>query len=54
MDYVLSEQERLQSRVRRYQSPDEYPFFPDVVETPILQPLPVSYTHLTLPTSDLV
>ncbi|EZF09752.1 chorismate mutase [Trichophyton rubrum D6] len=39
MDYVLSEQERLQSRVRRYQSPDEYPFFPDVVETPILQPL---------------
>lgn len=39
MDYLLREQERLQSRVRRYQSPDEYPFFPDVLEEPILQPL---------------
>ncbi|KAL1972925.1 hypothetical protein VTN31DRAFT_6467 [Thermomyces dupontii] len=39
MDYLLREQERLQSRVRRYQSPDEHPFFPDVLETPILQPL---------------
>jgi chorismate mutase len=38
-DYLLSEQERLHSRVRRYQAPDEYPFFPDVVERPILQPL---------------
>ena len=38
-DYLLSEQERLQSRVRRYQSPDEYPFFPEVLEEPILQPL---------------
>ena len=36
---MLSEQERLQSLVRRYQSPDEYPFFPDALETPILQPL---------------
>lgn len=39
MDYLLREQERLQSRVRRFQSPDEYPFFPDALETPILQPL---------------
>lgn len=39
MDYVLREQERLQSRVRRYQSPDEHPFFPDALEEPILQPL---------------
>ncbi|KAE8154928.1 chorismate mutase, partial [Aspergillus avenaceus] len=39
MDYMLREQERLQSRFRRYQSPDEYPFFPDVLESPILQPL---------------
>ncbi|KAJ5678108.1 Chorismate mutase [Penicillium maclennaniae] len=38
-DYLLREQERLQSRVRRYESPDEYPFFPDVLEKPILQPL---------------
>ncbi|PGH16512.1 chorismate mutase [Polytolypa hystricis UAMH7299] len=39
MEYLLHGQERLQSRVRRYQSPDEYPFFPDALETPILQPL---------------
>lgn len=39
MDYLLREQERLQSRVRRYQSPEEFPFFPDVLEEPILQPL---------------
>lgn len=39
MDWSLREQERLQSRVRRYEAPDEYPFFPDALETPILQPL---------------
>ncbi|KAL4740949.1 chorismate mutase [Aspergillus similis] len=39
MDYLLRETERLQSRVRRYQSPDEYPFFPSALEKPILQPL---------------
>ncbi|KAF2273498.1 chorismate mutase [Westerdykella ornata] len=39
MDWMLREQERLQSLVRRYQSPDEYPFFPDVLQTPILKPL---------------
>ena len=27
------------SLLRRYQSPDEYPFFPDALEEPILQPL---------------
>ncbi|KAI9043435.1 chorismate mutase ARO7 [Aspergillus affinis] len=39
LDYLLREQERIQSRVRRYQSPDEYPFFPEALETPILAPL---------------
>ncbi|KAJ5620218.1 Chorismate mutase [Penicillium lagena] len=39
MDYLLREQERLQSRVRRYESPDEYPFFSDALEPPILAPL---------------
>lgn len=29
----------MQSRVRRYESPDEYPFFPHVLEKPILAPL---------------
>lgn len=36
---MLREQERLQSLVRRYESPDEYAFFPDAVQKPILQPL---------------
>ena len=38
-DWMLREQERLQSLVRRYQSPDEYPFFPRALQTPILKPL---------------
>lgn len=46
-DWLLAEQERLQSRVRRYQSPDEYPFFPEVLEEPILQPL--SYPKILHP-----
>jgi len=36
---MLSEQERLHSLVRRYESPDEYPFFPQHLEQPILQKL---------------
>ncbi len=36
---MLREQERLQSLVRRYESPDEYAFFPDAIQKPILQPL---------------
>ncbi|KKY27471.1 putative chorismate mutase [Phaeomoniella chlamydospora] len=38
-DWCLQEQEKLQSLVRRYQSPDEYPFFPDALKTPILRPI---------------
>jgi chorismate mutase len=38
-DWTLREQEKLHSLIRRYQSPDEYPFFPDALQTPILQPL---------------
>jgi chorismate mutase len=38
-DWMLYEQERLQSLVRRYQSPDEYPFFPDALQEPILKPI---------------
>lgn len=36
---MLREQERFQSLVRRYQSPDEYPFFPEDLQDPILQPI---------------
>jgi len=38
-DWILSEQEKLHSLVRRYESPDEYPFFPQVLEKPILKAL---------------
>ena len=38
-DWMLREQERLQSLVRRYESPDEYPFFPEALQKPLLQPL---------------
>lgn len=36
MDWVLREQEKLQSQIRRFQSPDEYPFFPDAMQELIL------------------
>jgi chorismate mutase len=36
---MLSEQEHLHSLVRRYQAPDEYPFFPESLAKPILKPL---------------
>lgn len=39
MDWYLQEQERLQSLIRRWESPDEYPFFPDAVRPPILPSL---------------
>ncbi|EFX03086.1 chorismate mutase [Grosmannia clavigera kw1407] len=40
MDWYLRQQERLQSRIRRFESPDENAFFPDaVVGRPILRPL---------------
>jgi chorismate mutase len=38
-DYILSETERVHSLVRRYDAPDEYPFFPQVLQRPVLQPL---------------
>lgn len=38
-DWMLREQERLQSLVRRYESPDEYAFFPEALQKPILEPL---------------
>ena len=38
-DWYFSEQEKLQSLIRRYESPDEYPFFPTAIQKPILKPL---------------
>jgi chorismate mutase len=39
MDWYFQEQEKLQSLIRRYESPDEVPFFPSAVQKPILQGL---------------
>jgi chorismate mutase len=39
MDWYLAEQEKLQSLIRRYESPDEVPFFPQSVQKPILESL---------------
>ena len=47
MDWMLRETERTHSLVRRYESPDEHPFFPDVLEKPLLQPL--SYPNILHP-----
>ncbi|KAK5130651.1 hypothetical protein LTR08_001861 [Meristemomyces frigidus] len=38
-DWVLRSQEELQSKIRRFQSPDEHPFFPDAMQPPILPAL---------------
>jgi chorismate mutase len=47
LDWILKETERTHSLVRRYQAPDEYPFFPDSLEQPILAPL--SYPNVLHP-----
>lgn len=39
LDWTLRKQEEFQSLIRRFESPDEYPFFPDALQKPILQPL---------------
>ncbi|KAI5868393.1 chorismate mutase [Durotheca rogersii] len=39
MDWYLQEQEKLQSLIRRYEAPDEYPFFPEALQKPLLKPL---------------
>ncbi|KAI5804141.1 chorismate mutase [Peziza echinospora] len=49
LGYILHETERLHARVRRYQAPDEYPFFPDNLPEPLLPPL--SYPQLLHPNS---
>jgi len=39
LDWTLREREKLDSLIRRFESPDEYPFFPEALQKPILQPL---------------
>ncbi|BFG26620.1 hypothetical protein CerSpe_128940 [Prunus speciosa] len=38
-EYILQETEKLHGQVGRYSSPDEHPFFPDVLPEPVLPPL---------------
>ncbi|KAE9970641.1 hypothetical protein BLS_004809 [Venturia inaequalis] len=45
LDYILRETERIHSYVRRYDSPDEYPFFPSATQKPILKPLKYPKLH---------
>lgn len=47
--FMLRGTEQLHARIRRYQAPDEYPFFPDDLPEPILPPL--SYPQLLHPNS---
>lgn len=39
LDWILLESERTQSKIRRYEAPDEVPFFPEELEDPILPPI---------------
>lgn len=39
LDWMLLETEKRDALVRRYQAPDEYPFFPQELPEPFLQPL---------------
>ncbi|KAH7315341.1 hypothetical protein KP509_21G045300 [Ceratopteris richardii] len=39
IEYILKETESLHAKVRRYQSPDEHPFYEDLLPIPLLPPL---------------
>jgi chorismate mutase len=39
LEYMLLETEKLHAKVRRYTSPEEHPFFPTMLPSPILPPL---------------
>lgn len=36
LDWIFQQHEKIESKVRRYQSPDQYPFYPHVVEESFL------------------
>lgn len=39
LDWLFQQQENLESKVRRYQSPDQYPFYPHVIQESFLPPI---------------
>ncbi|MCJ1311843.1 chorismate mutase aro7 [Agyrium rufum] len=47
LDWMLQETEIVHSMVRRYEAPDEYPFFPNALRKPIL--LPLKYPEILHP-----
>ncbi|ODQ67491.1 chorismate mutase [Nadsonia fulvescens var. elongata DSM 6958] len=47
LDWFITEQEKIQAKIRRYEAPDEVPFFPDELLKPILPP--VNYPNILAP-----
>ncbi|KAH6791184.1 chorismate mutase 1 [Perilla frutescens var. frutescens] len=52
IEYMIKETEKLHATVGRYKSPDEHPFFPDVVPEPLLPPL--QYPRVLHPAADSI
>ncbi|CAA0832193.1 Chorismate mutase 1- chloroplastic [Striga hermonthica] len=52
VEYMIKETEKLHSKVGRYKSPDEHPFFSDDVHEPMLPPL--QYPRVLHPSSDSI
>ncbi|OMP00977.1 Chorismate mutase, AroQ class, eukaryotic type [Corchorus olitorius] len=52
VEYMVRETEKLHSKVGRYKSPDEHPFFPDDLPDPMLPPL--QYPQVLHPIADSI
>ncbi|XP_040961681.1 chorismate mutase 1, chloroplastic isoform X2 [Gossypium hirsutum] len=52
VEYILRGTEKLHSKVGRYKSPDEHPFFPDELPDPLLPPL--QYPQVLHPIADSI
>ncbi|XP_022133510.1 chorismate mutase 1, chloroplastic [Momordica charantia] len=52
VEYLVKETEKLHAQVGRYKSPDEHPFFPDDLPTPMLPPL--QYPQVLHPVADSI
>ncbi|KAI5296651.1 chorismate mutase aro7 [Ascosphaera acerosa] len=54
MDWLLWQRERADSVVRRYESPDEYAFFPAALRKPVLAPINYPQVLHVPPTKDAI
>ncbi|XP_047977128.1 chorismate mutase 1, chloroplastic-like [Salvia hispanica] len=52
IEYMLKKTEKLHATVGRYKSPDEHPFFPDILPGPVLPPL--KYPQVLNPAADTI